>query len=182
MSEQATSVLPPKGVFPQLGMNEEIQKKIKEKRSTRTWLQSVLDWKEQNGLRAREIDLLALEKSKEELLEVWGQVPARKPRKEMTPEDIIVRWPALTAHLICESLGYATPTTAANIILDMVQYKENWCEWIYSCYGRQPGKAVRAAIRKRSGHKGYMAEFKQALALVFRSMLTGDEPTFASWF
>ena len=106
----------------------------------------------------------------------------RKPRSEMTVDDVPARWPALTAHVISCSLGYATPTCAARIVLDFVQGRENWCEWIYSCYARQPGPAVSHAIRGRRSHSGFMADFKQALGLVVRSMVTGDEPMFASWF
>lgn len=106
----------------------------------------------------------------------------RKPRQEMTSEDVLIRWPALTAHLICCSLGYATPSCAAKIILDFAQGKENWCEWIYSCYSRQPKGAVLHAIQGRKSHAGFMADYKQALALVLCAMVTGHEPIFASWF
>ena len=43
-------------------------------------------------------------------------------------------------------------------------------------------KAVKNAILTRHYHKGYMAEFKQAYALVRRAIDTGEEPSFASWF
>ena len=107
---------------------------------------------------------------------------ARKPRSEMTAEDVLVRWPSLVSHVICTSLGYATPSCAARIVKDFVQGQENWCEWIYSCYARQPGGAVRSAIQGRESHTGYMADYKQALGLVVRAMVTGREPDFASWF
>jgi len=92
------------------------------------------------------------------------------------------KWPRVTAHVICESLGYATPSKAALIILDAINDRENWCEWIYSCYGCDPRKAVRYAIQTRHYHKGYMADFHQAYALVRRYLASGDEPIFASWF
>ena len=81
-----------------------------------------------------------------------------------------------------ESLGYATPTTAAQILKDAKEGDENWCEWIYSCYGRDPRRAVQAAIANRHRHTGYMAEYQHAKALVDRANQSGDEPLFASWF
>lgn len=106
----------------------------------------------------------------------------RKARNVMRAEDILARWPALTAHLICESLGYATPTTAAHIIESYLRGKQNWCEWIAACYGCDPVPPIRSCIRTRHHHKGYMAEFKQALGLVMTKLATDHEPTFASWF
>lgn len=92
------------------------------------------------------------------------------------------RWPSLTAHVICESLGYATPSTAAQIVLDASVGRENWCEWIYSCFDRKPMEAVRNAIQNRHNHNGYMAEYRTARALVNKALGTGEEPLLASWF
>jgi hypothetical protein len=103
-------------------------------------------------------------------------------KKPETLEEVMRRWPRLTAHLIAESLGYATPSKAASIILDTTHRRENWCEWIYSCYNKDPLKAVQDAIRNRHHHSGYMAEYKLAYALVRRAIDTGEEPIFASWF
>jgi hypothetical protein len=132
--------LPPKGVFPQVSMEDGVLEKLKAKHAV------------------------------------------HKARNGMTPVDVIRRWPALVAHLICESLGYATPDVAAMIILDAINGKENWCEWVYSCYKCDPKKPLAACIRNRKGHTGYMSEFKQALAITFKEILTGDSPVFASWF
>jgi hypothetical protein len=96
--------------------------------------------------------------------------------------EVMRRYPRLTAHIIAESLGYATPTCAARIVGDARERRNNYCEWIYSCYGSDPLPAVRNAIRNRHYHKGFMAEYKLALALVRKSIETGDEPLFASWF
>ncbi len=101
------------------------------------------------------------------------------------PEDaraFMRRWPRVTAHIISESLGYATPTTAAMIGLDGMYGRENWCEWIYSCYGRDAREALRRAIQHRHGHTGYMAEYKLAKKLVDVGIEKGKEPLFASWF
>ena len=102
--------------------------------------------------------------------------------REYTLGQIMERYPRITAHIIAESLGYATPSKAALILKDAREGKENWCEWIYSCYDRDPKKAVRNAIRNRHHHEGFMAEYKLALALVKRAIETDDEPIFASWF
>jgi hypothetical protein len=96
--------------------------------------------------------------------------------------DVMKKYPCITAHIIAESLGYATPSCAAGILSDAREGKENCCEWIYSCYGRDPMKAVQDSIRNRHHHKGYMAEYKLALALVMRAIEKNDEPIFASWF
>ena len=99
-----------------------------------------------------------------------------------TPRDYMAAYPHLTAHIICHSLGYATPTCAAQILMDAHQRKENWCEWIYSCYQRDPQPAVQHAIRGRHSHHGYMAEYRLAKALVDRALQDGKEPLLASWF
>ena len=92
------------------------------------------------------------------------------------------RYPRITSHIIAESLGYATPTRAASILKDAAEGKENWCEWIFSCYNRNPRKAVENAIRSKHHHKGYMAEYSLAKKLVARALETGEEPVFGSWF
>ena len=92
------------------------------------------------------------------------------------------RYPRVTAHIIAESLGYAPPTRAARIGLDGLHDRENWCEWVYSCYGGNARAVLENSIRSRHGHKGYMAEYKLAKALVDKSLETGYEPTFAAWF
>src|SRR5437867_5722426 len=99
-----------------------------------------------------------------------------------TPQDIMRCYPRITAHIIAESLGYATPSKAALILRDAKYRQENWCEWIYTCYDRNPLRAVQAAVRSRHHHKGYMAEYGLAKALVDRALRDCNEPTFASWF
>ena len=99
-----------------------------------------------------------------------------------TPQEIMRRYPRITAHIIAESLGYATPTKAALILRDAKNRQENWCEWIYSCYNKDALAAVRGAIRNRHRHNGYMSEYALARALVDRALKSGDEPIFASWF
>ena len=103
-------------------------------------------------------------------------------KRDLSIHGVMTKYPRITAHIIAESLGYATPSKAALILKDAREGKENWCEWIYSCYDRDPKKAVQNAIRNRHHHEGFMAEYKLALALVKRAIETDDEPIFASWF
>lgn len=76
------------------------------------------------------------------------------------------RYPRVTAHIIAESLGYATPSSAARIGLDGLHGRETWCEWIHSCYACNARRALQDAIHRRHGHKGFMAEYRLAKALV----------------
>lgn len=99
-----------------------------------------------------------------------------------TRNEYLHRYPRTCAHIIAESLGYATPETAAQILKDANERRENWCEWIYSCYRADPRPAVSAAIRNRQHHNGYMASYEQALEIVRRRIDTGESPMFASWF
>lgn len=92
------------------------------------------------------------------------------------------RYPRITAHIISESLGYATPIRAAGIGLDGLHGRENWCEYVYACFERDALACLQRAIRNRHYHKGYMAEYKLARRLVDRTLEDGSEPTFASWF
>ena len=102
--------------------------------------------------------------------------------KELSLKETMKRYPRITAHIIAQSLGYATPSCAARILKDAREGRENCCEWIYSCYSKDPLPAVRDSIRNRHHHRGFMAEYKLAYALVRRAIETGDEPLFASWF
>jgi len=92
------------------------------------------------------------------------------------------RYPRITAHIIAESLGYATPSRAAAILRDAYLGRKNYCEWIDACYNGDALAAVRNAIRNRHIHKGFMADYKLALVLVRSALDTGDEPIFGSWF
>lgn len=98
------------------------------------------------------------------------------------PADILRRYPRLVAHLICASLGYATPTLAAIILRDAKLRRPNHCEWIASCYGGDALQPVRHAIQGRHRHHGYMADYAQAKSLVDHVNRDGEEPFFASWF
>jgi hypothetical protein len=93
------------------------------------------------------------------------------------------RYPRITAHLICESLGHASPTKAAMICFDGAAGRKNWCEWIDACYGGDAGRALRNAVRDRHHHRGYMADYAQARRLVEHGRRGVDDTAWlASWF
>jgi hypothetical protein len=106
----------------------------------------------------------------------------RKPINQMSLAEVRRRWPRVTAHLIAESLGYATPDKAAFIIKDALLGEPNYSEWVLACYQGDASKPLRAAIRNRHYHTGFMADYRQALAIV-RAVNQGEPgPIFASWF
>ena len=97
-------------------------------------------------------------------------------------DQYLQRDPRICAHIIAESLGYATPELAASILRDAKAGRPNYCEWIYSCFRADPRPAVRAAIEGRHRHTGYMASYELARAIVCRRLETGESPQFGSWF
>ena len=105
----------------------------------------------------------------------------RNPGPE-SPREFMKRYPRITAHIIAESLGYATPSAAAIIGLDGMNRRKNYCEWVHSCYGADACKVLERSIKNRHYHKGFMAEYKLAKKLVDHALETGKEPLFASWF
>ena len=108
--------------------------------------------------------------------------------------------PCLTAHLIAESLGYFTPQSAAHAIVAYTEGEPCFCEWYYDWAAkrlrngnaksgdlrdvvREVGElALQNAVTRRTHHRGPMAEFKRALALVLHVRDGGEGPIFASWF
>ncbi len=92
------------------------------------------------------------------------------------------RYPRITAHIISESLGYATPTRAAIIGFHGMRNEPNNCEWVDACYQSNARKVLENSIRSRHFHKGYMAEYKLAKAIVDHAINTREEPILASWF
>ena len=73
--------------------------------------------------------------------------------QEMTFKDVRVRWPRVTAHVIAESLGYATPDCAASIIRDALLGESNYCEWVATCYQGDARRVLENSIRNRRYHK-----------------------------
>ena len=105
------------------------------------------------------------------------------PREKPTdPDEFIREYPRITSHLIAESLGYFTPRSAAIAALDAINDRENWCEYIYTCFDRDARACLERAVRNRHLHKGYMAEYRLARRIVDDYIETGRNPMFASWF
>ncbi len=104
-----------------------------------------------------------------------------RPRPE-SRREYLERAPRLCAHIIAESLGYATPSLAASILKDAKEGRKNYCEWILTCYEGDPGSAVTNAISHRHHHCGPMASYDLALEIVREVLETGKGPLFASWF
>ena len=108
--------------------------------------------------------------------------------------DVLQRLPCLVAHLICESLGYFTPEAAANAVAYYTRGEAFFCEWYHDWSSKRRGTnlrdtvkevgqlALQNAVRRRGHHRGPMAEFKRALALVLHVRQGGAGPVFASWF
>lgn len=105
--------------------------------------------------------------------------PERTPAKPQSTKEIMEKYPLLTAHLICESLGYFSPTAAANAILSHIQEQPFYCEWFIDAAGWNPQnvldfgrRKLADAFHRRHSHRGYMAEIKQAKPLVHRETHT----------
>jgi hypothetical protein len=110
--------------------------------------------------------------------------------KQRSQAEVLQRLPCLVAHLIAESLGYFTPQSAASAIAYYTRGEPFFCEWYYDWASkrnkgdvREVGKlAIQNAVRRRSHHRGPMAEFKRALAIVLHVRQGEEGPVFASWF
>jgi len=100
------------------------------------------------------------------------------------PHEALKRWPRLCAHVIAESLGYASPRLAAQIVnaVHTGEHRQAICEWICACFGGDPVKAVQTAIRNRHYHKGFMSSYQAARKLVELAVERQVEPLFGSWF
>ena len=92
-------------------------------------------------------------------------------------------YPRLLSHLICFSLGYASPLKAASILLDFINDERNWCEWVDHCFGGDPKPVIRGAIMSRHANRGYLADYGAARRLVEAVRWDGQPATMlASWF
>lgn len=131
-----------------------------------------------------------------------GELKANRAvnKRVRSQKDVLQRLPCLTAHLIAESLGYFTPEGAANAIVYYTEGEAFFCEWYYDwaskrfasgntkCVGlrdtvQEVGQlAIQNAYQRRHHHRGPMAEFKRALAIVLHVRRGGQGPIFASWF
>lgn len=117
-------------------------------------------------------------------------------KRSLSQDEALQRYPRLVCHLICESLGYFTPRSAANAINAHLAGKPFFCEWYSHLAQYQEGSrglyddravlqvgrnALRAAARNRNRHRGYMADYQAARAVLAAEM-QGKGPVFASWF
>jgi hypothetical protein len=118
-------------------------------------------------------------------------------QQKMTRDVALQRYPRLIAHMICESLGYFSPLVAANALAHHINGTSFPCEW-YSHICHRQGKGlfhdealveigrevVQNSFQRRHRHKGPMAEYQQALALVMaeRESAGATSGMLASWF
>jgi len=114
-----------------------------------------------------------------------------KVKKEtLTVEETMAKYPRLTAHLICQSLGYFTPSAAARAIQAHKLHQPYHCEWYMgiASYSGKDIKEVNAetlnrAFKHRHYHKGFMSSYEVAKRLVDETLKDSrNEPIFASWF
>jgi len=96
-------------------------------------------------------------------------------------DTVLAKHSRLVAHVICESLGYATPQVAASIIAAAYREDAHYCEWINHCFRDDPRPAVKRAIQYRHDHKGFMADYPRAKAITDQAR-QGNHPLLASWF
>lgn len=113
--------------------------------------------------------------------------PATKRSRPATTAEVLNRYPRLTAHLVCESLGYFSPMSAARAILDHIQNRTNACEWYLDMArnGRtllqvNTDTIARAAKRRRF-HQGYMAHYPTARRLVALEQEDLSPAVLGSW-
>lgn len=111
-----------------------------------------------------------------------NQIEGDIARKEKPVRYYLHRYPNIVAHIICESLGYATPTTAAYLIKDYREGRENCCEWVYTLYKSNPKTPIERAIKFRHSHTGFMRSFPNAKAITREAIENNKEPLLASWF
>ncbi len=109
---------------------------------------------------------------------------------KVSTDDVIRRFPRIVSHMICESLGYFTPSAAANAVIFHKRGEPFFCEWYTSFaqgFDRSKvievgGQVLKSAIALRRFHKGYMADYGRARGIVERVRRGGKGPEFASWF
>ena len=110
--------------------------------------------------------------------------PRSKPND---PQEVLHRYPRLTAHLVCESLGYLTPLAAANAILSHIQGQPFACEW-YLHMARKDRlltqvneNTISMAFRNRHLHTGFMSDHRNAQAMVERERNGGRSAVLMAW-
>ena len=104
-------------------------------------------------------------------------------KKEYSIDDVIKKYPCIISHLIAESLGYFSVRNAGFCLLAAIENREDWSEYILTCFGGRAIDCLRKSIEMRHCHKGYMASFKRAKITVDNYLKNKSEPCFglASW-
>ena len=111
-------------------------------------------------------------------------MPKSKPASS---QEILSRYPQLTAHLMCESLGYLTPMAAANAILSHIQKQGFACEWYLDMTRKDRSliqvneNIISMAFRHRHFHTGFMADHRSALVMVEQELNGGQPVTLMAW-
>ena len=110
---------------------------------------------------------------------------------------VLQRYPRITAHLIAESLGYFSPSSAAIAVLRYKQGEAMYCELYSSIVMGQHGQKhmydrslltkttkeyLRFAIKNRHSHRSSMGSYHAALSLVRQDFKDGRSNRLASWF
>lgn len=120
-------------------------------------------------------------------------------KTKLDQDEVLRRWPRITAHMICESLGYFSPRSAANSVLAHKQDKPFFCEWYahqaqfepekqlydHEAIKRITHRTLKHAIERRRYHTGYMADYGLARAIVEdcrEKRNDGPNMGLASWF
>lgn len=113
---------------------------------------------------------------------------ATTPRsKPSDPQEVLRRYPRLTAHLVCESLGYLTPGAAANAILSHIQKQGFACEWYLDMTRKDRSliqvneNIISMAFGQRHFHTGFMADHRSAQAMVENELNGGRPATLMAW-
>ncbi len=113
-----------------------------------------------------------------------------------TQQVVMKRYPRITSHLIAHSYGYFSPRSAANAVLSYLNDRAFWCEWYMHMASFRKGEdrdsiikdvgrdTLKAAIEYRHNHKGFMASYRQARAIIAAEVEGLNDPMtcFASWF
>ena len=92
------------------------------------------------------------------------------------------RYPRIVAHMICASLGYFCPSSAAQALADAIKGETSYSEMMMHCHKGNAGEFLKGAISHRHGHTGFMAHYPKALSIVAAALANLGEPAFASWF
>jgi len=132
--------------------------------------------------------------------------PRPKPIGECDYREILRRYPRVCAHLVCDSLGYYSPDSAAYALRDIALGRPAYSEWFMhmaSVQLKNEGAAaprdadgyvdeayyqktmigigrhiLERAVKSRSHHHGMMADYGQARAVIAHKLTPRGEKDF----